>query len=101
MPIDAIETPKIRIMAINSTAMFQRAKNKIGRFFIEKSRCVFITDSIKALNLLTADIFYQCGVEERCVGHVGGGGLRHSNNDPQKPDRATTCEPVQKLAQAT
>ena len=83
VPIDAIETPKIRIMAINSTTMLQRAKNKIGRFFIKEPRSVLITDSIKALNLLTADVFNQCGVEKRCVGHVGGGGFNTAIMTPK------------------
>ena len=94
IPIDAIETPKIRIMAVNSTALLQCAKNKIGGFFVEEPRSVLITDSIKAINLFAADIFHQCWIEERSVGHVGGGGLRHSNDAPQEPGSTTTCEPV-------
>ena len=73
VPIDTIESPKICMVAVNSTAMLQCAYDIIGCFFIEEPRSVLITDSIKAINLLAADVFNQCGVEERCVGHVGGG----------------------------
>ena len=95
VPIDTIESPKICMVAVNSTAMLQCADDIIGCFLIEEPRSVLITDSIKAINLFAADVFNQCGVEERCVGHVlMGESYQHGNNDPQEPGRATTCGPV-------
>ena len=95
VPIDTIESPKICMVAVNSTAMLQCADDIIGCFLIEEPRSVLITDSIKAINLLAADVFNQCWIEERCVGHVlMGESYQHSNNDPQEPGKATTCGPV-------
>ena len=95
VPIDTIESPKICMVAVNSTALLQCADNKVGGFLIEEPRSVLITDSIKAINLLAADVFNQCGIEEKCVGHVlMGESYQHGNNDPQEPGRATTCGPV-------
>ena len=95
VPIDTIKSPKICMVAVNSTAMLQCAHNIIGCFFIEEPRSVLITDSIKAINLLAADVFNQCGVEKWSVGHLlMGESYQHGNNDAQEPGRATTCEPV-------
>ena len=95
VPIDTIESPKICMVAVNSTAMLQCAHDIIGCFLIEEPRSVLITDSIKAINLLAADVFNQCGVEERCVGHVlMGESDQHGNNDPQELGSTTTCGPA-------
>ncbi len=95
VPIDRIECPKVSMMPIDSTALLQRIDDHIGCFLIEKPRSVLIADNIKAINLLAADVFNQCGVEERCVGHLlMGESYQHGNNDPQEPGSTTTCEPV-------
>ena len=50
VPIDTIESPKICMVAVNSTALLQCADNKVGGFLIEEPRSVLITDSIKAVS---------------------------------------------------
>ena len=99
VPIYRIECPEISMMAIDSAALLQCADNKVGGFFIEEPRSVLITDSIKAINLFAADVFNQCGVEERCVGHVlMGESYQHGNNDAQEPGSTTTLVPLLKLS---
>ena len=51
VPIDTIESPKICMVAVNSTAMLQCAYDIIGCFFIEKPRSVLMADNIETVNL--------------------------------------------------